>query len=72
MGLGKTFQTISFLVAMIRQCKVKRVLILAPVAVIENWNRELTEHLVPHVKVCPAFNDEMSCKSLRKLFDYRE
>lgn len=39
--LGKTIQVIAFLSGMFDAEKIKTVLIVAPVAVIVNWTREL-------------------------------
>lgn len=49
MGLGKTFQVTVFLTSMMKHHLLKRVLIIAPVSVLESWKRELYQHLVPHV-----------------------
>ena len=49
MGLGKTFQVTVFLASMMRSSRLKRVLIISPVSVLESWKRELYQHLVPHV-----------------------
>lgn len=52
MGLGKTFQVSCLLTCLVRSCMVQRVLIIAPVSVILNWQRELNQHMRPHVKDC--------------------
>ena len=51
MGLGKTFQVITLLTGLMRVNLIKKVLIICPVSVLQNWHRELAEHLMPHVKV---------------------
>ena len=50
MGLGKTFQIISFLTGLMRMKKIQRVLILSPVSVLSTWIKELNDHLRPYVK----------------------
>lgn len=50
MGLGKTFQLVCLLTGLLRSSTTQRVLILSPVSVTESWNRELVDHLIPHVK----------------------
>ena len=52
MGLGKTFQTVAFLTGLFRtkELRQSRALIIAPVSVLATWQRELSTHLVPHVK----------------------
>lgn len=49
MGLGKTYQVICLLAGLMQQQLIKRVLILAPVSVLPNWQREILEHLKPHI-----------------------
>lgn len=51
MGLGKTYQLTVLLIGLIRINQIKKVLIIAPVSVIENWNRELCTHLIPNTQV---------------------
>ena len=50
MGLGKTFQVNCLLTGLMRSDRIQRVLIVAPVSVLPSWNRELVQHLAPHVK----------------------
>ena len=50
MGLGKTFQVCSLITCLMRNESIQRVLILCPVSVLHNWMRELTDHVVPHVR----------------------
>lgn len=52
MGLGKTFQVACLLTGLFRTTPplIQRVLIVCPVSVLSGWQRELLEHLVPHVK----------------------
>jgi SNF2 family DNA or RNA helicase len=55
MGLGKTFQVNCLLAGLMRGQSIERVLILAPVSVLPNWQRELQEHLQTHVSGCSVF-----------------
>eukprot|EP01031_Cornospumella_fuschlensis_P051339 gene51339-62779_t len=41
MGMGKTFQVVSLLTGLMLQGTISKVLILAPVAVLPGWEREL-------------------------------
>jgi len=50
MGLGKTFQISCFLTGLLREYKIKAVLIVCPVSVLRNWYREFENHLIPHVQ----------------------
>ena len=50
MGLGKTFQVCCLLAGLLRGGLAQRVLIVCPVSVLSSWQRELCQHLVPHVK----------------------
>jgi hypothetical protein len=50
MGLGKTFQVCCLLAGLLRGELAQRVLIVCPVSVLSSWQRELCQHLVPHVK----------------------
>ena len=52
MGLGKTFQVSCLLTCLVRSCMVQRVLIIAPVSVVLNWQRELNQHMRPYVTDC--------------------
>ncbi len=49
MGLGKTFQVTCLLVGLIRSAQISKVLIVAPVSVMESWAREIHDHLVAYV-----------------------
>lgn len=49
MGLGKTFQVTCLMTGLMRQETIRKVLIVAPVSVLQNWCRELNQHLAPHV-----------------------
>jgi SNF2 family DNA or RNA helicase len=78
MGLGKTFQVTVFLACMLRTKSISRVLIVAPVSVLESWKRELHEHLLPHIPKgnglqIDVASAEMSKKkrisTLRSVFD---
>lgn len=51
MGMGKTFTVTSFLAGLMCNQLASKVLILCPVSVLENWYRELSLHLLPHLKV---------------------
>jgi SNF2 family DNA or RNA helicase len=51
MGLGKTFQVTCLLASLIRRGLVQRILIVAPVSVLQTWNRHIVEDLTPYVKV---------------------
>lgn len=51
MGLGKTFQVTALLTGLMRSKMMKKALIIAPVSVLQNWQRELQTHLLPYVKV---------------------
>ena len=65
MGLGKTFQVVCLLTALFRSLKIKRVLIICPVAVLQNWVRELNEFLVPNANrnvVIELLSSEVSKK----------
>lgn len=64
MGLGKTFQLTCLLTGLMRINEIKRILILSPVSVIQSWNRELIQHLVPHVRFVSIeqISSEMSKK----------
>lgn len=50
MGLGKTFQVSCFLTGLLRENKIKAILIVCPVSVLRNWYREFENHLIPHVE----------------------
>jgi SNF2 family DNA or RNA helicase len=52
MGLGKTFQVICLLSGLMQEESIQRVLILAPVSVLPNWQRELMDHLHSHLPEC--------------------
>lgn len=54
MGMGKTFTVVSFLTSLFRTHTIRKVLILCPVSVLESWNREICNHLLPHVHKCYA------------------
>jgi SNF2 family DNA or RNA helicase len=78
MGLGKTFQVSVFLTCMMRTKSISRVLIVAPVSVLESWKRELHQHLLPHIPKgnglqIDVASAEMSKKkrinTLRSVFD---
>lgn len=43
-GLGKTFEAAATITFLVRYCKVKRVVILTPKAVLKQWQDELIEH----------------------------
>ena len=49
-GLGKTFQVVCFLTGLFRIDCAKRVLIVAPVSVLQAWQRELSQHMKPNVR----------------------
>ena len=49
MGLGKTIQVTSLLVGLIRMGLIRNVLIVAPISVLESWEREINSHLRPNV-----------------------
>lgn len=51
MGLGKTFQVTAFLTGLFRSNYIKKVLIIAPVSVLESWNKEISTHLLPFANV---------------------
>jgi SNF2 family DNA or RNA helicase len=50
MGLGKTFQVTCLLTGLMRNKLIQRALIVVPVSVLQTWERELRQHLHPHVK----------------------
>lgn len=47
-GLGKTFQIVSLLTGLLLKNEIKRVLIISPVSVLHNWEKEIRDHLLPH------------------------
>ena len=51
MGMGKTFSIISFLCNLYLHKHIERTLILCPVSVLENWNRELNTYLMHYLPV---------------------
>jgi DNA excision repair protein ERCC-6-like len=55
MGLGKTFQVISLLIGLMLTKQIMRVLILAPVVVLPNWQREITEYLLAHIPAADVY-----------------
>lgn len=55
MGLGKTFQITCLLAGLMKQQLVQKILILAPVSVLPNWQRELLAHLQPHIPSAKIF-----------------
>jgi len=72
MGLGKTFQIVCFLTGLFRSDSAKRVLIVAPVSVLQTWHRELSEHMRPHVRriqIETAGRDSTKKKRQRLLSD---
>lgn len=71
MGLGKTYQVICLLAGLMQQELIKRVLILAPVSVLPNWERELLEHLQPHVPGLDVFltNSDLTKKKRLQILD---
>ena len=72
MGLGKTFQVVVFLTSLLRTGSAQRVLIVAPVSVLQSWHRELTEHMRPHVRrvlIETAGSDSSKKKRQRLLSD---
>lgn len=50
MGLGKTFQTVCLLTGLIRSQLGSRFIIIAPVAVLPTWVREIEQHAQPYCK----------------------
>lgn len=48
-GLGKTFQIVSLLTGLLLKNEIKRILIISPVSVLHNWEKEIREHLLPHI-----------------------
>jgi SNF2 family DNA or RNA helicase len=50
MGLGKTFQTVSLLAGLIRAQLGSKFIIIAPVAVLPTWIREIETHAQPYCK----------------------
>ena len=71
MGLGKTFQVACLLTGLFRTTPplIQRVLIVCPVSVLSGWQRELLEHLVPHVKrvALDMVTSEMAKKRRQKV-----
>ena len=69
MGLGKTFQVNCLLTGLMRSNRIQRVLIVAPVSVLPSWNRELVQHLAPHVKrvAIEMCNAEMAKKKRQQI-----
>jgi len=49
MGLGKTFQVSCLLTGLLKMGFVSRVLIIAPVSVIESWQREINNFVAPYI-----------------------
>eukprot|EP01038_Epipyxis_sp_PR26KG_P004727 gene4727-6632_t len=49
MGLGKTFQVTCLMCALVRSNLINRILIVAPVSVLQSWYREIVEYLRPHI-----------------------
>lgn len=49
MGLGKTFQVACLLAGLLKSSQIQRVLIIAPVSVLESWYREITQFVSPFV-----------------------
>lgn len=78
MGLGKTFQVTSLLTGLMQAEKIKRVMIVAPVSVLPNWERELNTHLSPHISsvMISVLNSDVAKKKrlqiLAATFDGRE
>jgi superfamily II DNA or RNA helicase len=68
MGLGKTIQVTSLLVGLIRMGLIRNVLIVAPISVLESWEREINSHLRPNVSKAfiSQINASMSIKKRRK------
>ena len=56
MGMGKTFTVISFLTALFRTHTIRKVLILCPVSVLDSWNREVSNHCLPHTHVSESID----------------
>ena len=71
MGLGKTYQVICLLAGLMQQELVNRILILAPVSVLPNWQRELLEHLKPHIPGLEVFltNSDLTKKKRIQILD---
>ena len=72
MGLGKTFQVVVFLTSLLRTGSAQRILIVAPVSVLQSWHRELMEHMRPHVRrvlIETAGSDTSKKKRQRLLSD---
>ena len=71
MGLGKTFQVACLLTGLFRSSPplIQRVLIVCPISVLSGWQRELLEHLVPHVKrvALDMVTSEMAKKRRQKV-----
>lgn len=69
MGLGKTFQVTSFLTGAVMKSLAQKILILAPVSVLQNWERELNQFLkpeIPNVSIV-LMTSEMTKKKRQKL-----
>lgn len=47
--MGKTFQIVSLLTGLLIKNEIKRILIISPVSVLHNWEKEIREHLLPHI-----------------------
>jgi SNF2 family DNA or RNA helicase len=71
MGLGKTFQVICLLAGLMQEESIQRVLILAPVSVLPNWQRELMEHLQPYIRRCDIMllNADLTKKKRLQMLD---
>lgn len=71
MGLGKTFQVICMLIGLMKQQLLQKVLILAPVSVLSNWERELLAYLQPHIPTAKVFllNSDLAKKKRLQILE---
>jgi Superfamily II DNA/RNA helicases, SNF2 family len=71
MGLGKTFQTCSLLAGLMKSRSIRNALIICPVAVMKNWEREsrlIIEHLCGLSKVTIRVVDSSIRRERRSMF----
>ena len=69
MGLGKTLQLLTFIAWYLKKPDAKPVLVVAPVSLLENWQREIEKFFSPDfAKVLTLYGDTLARKKVARQF----